>query len=74
MTKLAEEHNNYAIEFIEAVELVKSQCPGAKVSGGVSNLSFSFRGNELVRKAMHSSFLVRGACGVVVCVRVCVCV
>lgn len=52
-----EEHNGYAINFIEATRQIKTLCPHAKVSGGVSNLSFSFRGNELVRKAMHASFL-----------------
>lgn len=52
-----EEHNNYAINFIEATRQIKKVCPGAKVSGGVSNISFSFRGNELVREAMHSAFL-----------------
>ena len=52
-----EEHNRYAINFIEAARLIKEQCPRAKVSGGVSNISFSFRGNEPVRQAMHSAFL-----------------
>lgn len=52
-----EEHDNYAINFIEACRLIKQQCPGAKISGGVSNISFSFRGNEVVREAMHSAFL-----------------
>ncbi|HET6690121.1 MAG TPA: methionine synthase [Miltoncostaeaceae bacterium] len=52
-----EEHNRYAIDFIEATRRIKEACPGAKVSGGVSNLSFSFRGNEPVRQAMHSAFL-----------------
>lgn len=52
-----EEHNDYAINFIEATRLIKERCPGAKVSGGVSNISFSFRGNDVVREAMHSSFL-----------------
>ncbi len=52
-----EEHNRYAINFIEATRQIKQLCPGVKVSGGVSNLSFSFRGNETVRKAMHSAFL-----------------
>ena len=52
-----EEHNMYAIYFIEAVKQIKEKLPGAKVSGGVSNLSFSFRGNEPVRQAMHSAFL-----------------
>jgi 5-methyltetrahydrofolate--homocysteine methyltransferase len=52
-----EEHNNYAIDFIEAVKLIKAHLPGAKVSGGVSNLSFSFRGNDRVREAFHSAFL-----------------
>ncbi len=52
-----EEHNDYAVNFIEATRKIKEVCPGAKVSGGVSNISFSFRGNEVVREAMHSAFL-----------------
>ena len=52
-----EEHNNYGVDFIEATREIKKRCPHAKISGGVSNLSFSFRGNETVRKAMHSVFL-----------------
>ncbi|MGH9311372.1 MAG: homocysteine S-methyltransferase family protein, partial [Vicinamibacterales bacterium] len=52
-----EEHNDYAVNFIEATRLIKDACPGVKISGGVSNLSFSFRGNEIVREAMHSAFL-----------------
>jgi 5-methyltetrahydrofolate--homocysteine methyltransferase len=52
-----EEHNRYAINFIEATRQIKQVCPGAKVSGGVSNISFSFRGNDIVREAMHSAFL-----------------
>ena len=52
-----EEHNRYAINFIEATREIKRLCPGAKISGGVSNISFSFRGNEPVRQAMHSAFL-----------------
>lgn len=52
-----EEHNEYAINFIEATRQIKTACPGAKVSGGVSNISFSFRGNNAVREAMHSAFL-----------------
>ncbi len=52
-----EEHNRYAINFIEATRQIKATCPGARVSGGVSNLSFSFRGNQVVREAMHSAFL-----------------
>lgn len=52
-----EEHNGYAINFIEATRIIKEKCPGAKVSGGVSNISFSFRGNNVVREAMHSAFL-----------------
>jgi 5-methyltetrahydrofolate--homocysteine methyltransferase len=52
-----EEHNRYAIYFIEAVRQIKATCPGALISGGVSNLSFSFRGNDVVREAMHSAFL-----------------
>ena len=52
-----EEHNNYALDFIKATKWIKENLPGAKVSGGVSNISFSFRGNNVVREAMHSSFL-----------------
>jgi len=52
-----EEHNDYAVNFIEATRRIKKLCPGAKVSGGVSNISFSFRGNNTVREAMHSAFL-----------------
>jgi 5-methyltetrahydrofolate--homocysteine methyltransferase len=52
-----EEHNEYAINFIEATGIVKATCPGVKVSGGISNLSFSFRGNDVVREAIHSAFL-----------------
>ncbi|MBK8953977.1 MAG: methionine synthase [Saprospiraceae bacterium] len=52
-----EEHNEYAIAFIEATKLIKKNLPGVKVSGGVSNLSFSYRGNEVVRQAMHTAFL-----------------
>jgi 5-methyltetrahydrofolate--homocysteine methyltransferase len=52
-----EEHNDYAVNFIEATRIVKESCPGVHVSGGVSNLSFSFRGNDIVREAMHSAFL-----------------
>jgi 5-methyltetrahydrofolate--homocysteine methyltransferase len=52
-----EEHNGYAVNFIEATRVIKATCPGVKVSGGVSNLSFSFRGNDAVREAMHSAFL-----------------
>ena len=52
-----EEHNDYAVNFIEATRIIKERCPGAKVSGGVSNLSFSFRGNDVVREAIHSAFL-----------------
>jgi 5-methyltetrahydrofolate--homocysteine methyltransferase len=52
-----EEHNNYAVNFIEAVRTLKKTCPGALTSGGVSNISFSFRGNNVVREAMHSAFL-----------------
>ncbi|MCA9125922.1 MAG: methionine synthase [Planctomycetales bacterium] len=52
-----EEHDNYAVDFIEATREIKRLCPGAKVSGGVSNISFSFRGNDYVREAMHSAFL-----------------
>ena len=52
-----EEHANYAVEFIEAVRRIKKECPGAKTSGGVSNVSFSFRGNNVVREAMNAAFL-----------------
>ena len=52
-----EEHNNYAVDFIETVKWIKQNLPGALVSGGVSNISFSFQGNNQVREAMHSSFL-----------------
>ncbi|MCP3920624.1 MAG: methionine synthase [bacterium] len=52
-----EEHDRYAINFIEATRTIKATCPGVKVSGGVSNLSFSFRGNNRVREAIHSAFL-----------------
>jgi 5-methyltetrahydrofolate--homocysteine methyltransferase len=52
-----EEHELFAKNFIEATRIIKETCPGAKVSGGVSNLSFSFRGNNVVREAMHSAFL-----------------
>ena len=51
------EHNNYAKDFFEATKLIKAELPGCKVSGGVSNVSFSFRGNNRVREAMHSCFL-----------------
>jgi 5-methyltetrahydrofolate--homocysteine methyltransferase len=51
------EHNGYAKAFIEALPLIKQRCPGAHTSGGISNLSFSFRGNNVVREAMHSAFL-----------------
>ena len=51
------EHNNYAVDFIRAAEWIKENLPGAKVSGGVSNISFGFRGNNVVREAMHSAFL-----------------
>ncbi|WP_066775926.1 methionine synthase [Sphingomonas sp. CCH5-D11] len=52
-----EEHNNYGVDFIEAVKRIKASCPHVHFSGGLSNLSFSFRGNEPVRRAMHSVFL-----------------
>lgn len=52
-----EEHNNYAVEFIEAVREIKKTLPGCKTSGGLSNISFSFRGNNPVREAMHCCFL-----------------
>ncbi len=52
-----EEHNPYAVNFIEATGIIKRTCPGVRISGGVSNLSFSFRGNDVVREAMHTAFL-----------------
>src|SRR3954470_14918327 len=52
-----EEHNNYAVDFIEATRIIKQKMPLAKISGGVSNVSFSFRGNDHVREAIHSVFL-----------------
>ncbi len=52
-----EEHNNYGVDFIEAVKRIRTELPGAHVSGGVSNLSFAFRGNDRVREAMHTVFL-----------------
>ena len=52
-----EEHNNYAVDFIKTVKWIKANLPHAKISGGISNLSFSFRGNNVVREAMHSVFL-----------------
>ncbi len=52
-----EEHNNYAVDFFEATRIIKSTLPGAKVSGGVSNVSFSFRGNNPIREAIHTVFL-----------------
>ena len=52
-----EEHNNYGVDFIEACKIIKQKMPLVKISGGVSNLSFSFRGNEFVRETMHSVFL-----------------
>jgi 5-methyltetrahydrofolate--homocysteine methyltransferase len=52
-----DEHNDYAVYFLEATRQIKQVCPGAKVSGGVSNVSFSFRGNDMVREAIHAAFL-----------------
>lgn len=52
-----DEHNNYAVDFINAISEIKRLCPGARTSGGLSNISFSFRGNNPVREAMHSAFL-----------------
>ncbi len=52
-----EEHNNYAVDFIETIKWIKKNLPYARVSGGISNLSFSFRGNDTLREAMHSAFL-----------------
>jgi 5-methyltetrahydrofolate--homocysteine methyltransferase len=56
------EHNNYAMDFFQACGEIKRVCPGCKISGGVSNIAFSFRGNEPVRRAFHSAFL-HHACG-----------
>ena len=56
-----EEHNNYGVDFINATREIKRLCPGCKISGGVSNLAFSFRGNEPVRRAFHSAFLHHAA-------------
>ncbi|MDE2028239.1 MAG: methionine synthase, partial [Candidatus Omnitrophica bacterium] len=55
-----EEHNNYAKDYFEAARRIKASCPGCLISGGVSNVSFSFRGNDPVREAMHSAFLFHG--------------
>ncbi|MBC8110693.1 MAG: dihydropteroate synthase, partial [Verrucomicrobia bacterium] len=55
-----EEHNNYAVDFFKATKWIKQNLPHAKISGGVSNISFSFRGNDHVREAMHSAFLYHG--------------
>src|SRR5690606_9871313 len=52
-----EEHNNYAVDFIEATRIIRRKLPHCHVSGGVSNVSFSFRGNEVVRQAIHSVFV-----------------
>src|SRR4029453_15809256 len=52
-----DEHRRYALDFIEAAKAIREACPGVHISGGLSNLSFSFRGNEPVRRAMHSVFL-----------------
>src|SRR5204863_41532 len=52
-----EEHDDYAVAYLEATRRIKASLPGCKVSGGVSNISFSFRGNDAVREAMHSAFL-----------------
>ena len=57
------EHNGYAKAFIDALPLIKERCPGARTSGGISNLSFSFRGNDVVREAMHSAFLFHAVRG-----------
>ena len=54
-----DEHNYYALDFLEAARILKVTCPGVKICGGVSNLSFAFRGNTVVREAMHSAFLFR---------------
>src|SRR5207302_10342414 len=52
-----EEHDDYARAFIESLPLIKERCPGTRTSGGISNLSFGFRGNDVVREAMHAAFL-----------------
>src|SRR5207247_8180989 len=52
-----EEHEEFAKAYIESIPLIKERCPGARISGGISNLSFSFRGNDGVREAMHAAFL-----------------
>src|SRR5207245_7231751 len=52
-----EEHDSYAVAYLEATRRIKASLPGCKVSGGVSNISFSFRGNHVVREAMHAAFL-----------------
>jgi 5-methyltetrahydrofolate--homocysteine methyltransferase len=52
-----EEHNDYARAFIDSLPLIKERCPGSRTSGGISNLSFSFRGNDVIREAMHAAFL-----------------
>src|SRR5204862_7436521 len=52
-----DEHNNYAVDFIRATRWIKEHLPRARVSGGISNISFSFRGNNVLREAMHSAFL-----------------
>jgi 5-methyltetrahydrofolate--homocysteine methyltransferase len=58
------EHNNYGVDFFRATREIKRVCPGCKISGGVSNIAFSFRGNEAVRRAFHSAFLHWGSiCG-----------
>ena len=58
-----EEHAEFAIHYLEATKIIKETCPGAKISGGVSNLSFSFRGNDAVREAIHSAFLYHAVKG-----------
>jgi 5-methyltetrahydrofolate--homocysteine methyltransferase len=58
-----EEHNSYAKAFIDAIPKIKERCPGVRVSGGVSNLSFAFRGNDRIREAMHSAFLYHAIAG-----------
>jgi len=55
-----EEHNSYGKDFVEATKMIKEACPGCRISGGVSNFSFSFRGKEFIREAMHSVFLYHG--------------
>ena len=58
-----EEHNEYGVNFIRATKIIKDDLPGCRVSGGLSNLSFSFRGMDAIREAMHSVFLYHAITG-----------